>query len=69
MREKLIEINNELIKITKNKKYILIGKLLEDKKCFFKLDINTAYNILRDLKIKEEDIKKAYMNLLDANNY
>ena len=42
---------------------------MEDKKCFFKLDINTAYNILRDLKIKEEDIKKVYMNLIDANNY
>ena len=69
MREKLIEINNELIKITKNKKYILIGKLLEDKKCFFKLYINTSYNILKDLKIKEEEIKKVYMNLIDANNY
>ena len=70
MVNKLKEINDSLIMINKNnpieqKKYILIKKLLEDKNCFMKLDVNSAYAILRDLKISEEHLKEVYIQLLE----
>lgn len=74
MIEKLRNINKKLININKNnnillKKYKLIEMLLNDDKCFFKISIEEAYNILRDLEIKEEDIKNVYKELIDINNF
>jgi len=74
MIEKLIEINNRIISsgIEKEddlKKQLLIQKLLKDKKCFFKMDIQTAFSLLTDLKIQNEDLKKVYSELIDAKNY
>lgn len=70
MIDKLKEINDSLIQINKNnpieqKKYILIKKLLEDKNCFVKMDIKSAYAVLRDLKISEEHLKEVYIQLLE----
>lgn len=63
---KLIEINsgNE----EELKKYQVIKKILSDDKCFFKMDIEYAYSILRDLGIPEEELKKYYSELIDIKN-
>ena len=73
MINKLRNINNELIKLNYNnlielEKYELIKKLLQDDNCFMKIDINTAYAILKDLKIPEEHLKDIYIQLLEINN-
>lgn len=70
MIEKLRKINNKLIELNSNdeeklKKYILIKKVLADEKCFFKMEIEYAYSILRDLGVEEKDLKKIYMQLID----
>ncbi len=73
MIEKLKELNNKLIELNMDnelnlKKYKLIQKILSDDKCFFKMEIEYAYSILRDLGIPENDLKKVYMELIDAKN-
>ncbi|MBQ9012920.1 MAG: hypothetical protein IJ094_05065 [Bacilli bacterium] len=72
MLEKLIEVNNNIINQTsdeeKKKKHILIKKILDDKQCFFKMDIETSYALLRELNIPEENIKNIYSNLIDPSN-
>ena len=73
MLEKLKMLNNKLIELNVNnaenlKKYELIQKILSDDKCFFKMEIEYAYAILRDLGIEESDLKKVYMELIDVKN-
>ena len=73
MIEKLQMINSKLIQLNENneinlKKYKLIEKILNDDKCFFKMNIESAYSILRDLEIPESDLKTVYMNLIDIKN-
>ena len=73
MIEKLREVNDKLIKLNVNdeknlKKYKLIQKILKDDKCFFKMKIEYAYSILRDLGIKEQDLKKVYLELINSKN-
>ena len=46
------------------KKYELIRKILNEKDCFLKMNIEYAYAILRDLKIPEDKIKKVYFELI-----
>ncbi len=43
-------------------KYELISNILSDDNCFLKMDIETAYSILKDLGI--EDIEKTYIKLM-----
>ncbi len=74
MIEKLRNINQKLIILNQNNeallnKYKLIEKLLSDDKCFFKINIEEAYSILRDLQIDEKDIKNIYEDLIDIKNY
>lgn len=73
MLNKLRELNNKiLLKTTNNKvreKHELIKKILADDKCFFKINIETAYAILRELNIPEENLKTYYMNLISSTNY
>lgn len=73
MIERLRKITSGLIKLNKNseneEKYLLIEKILKDEKCFFKMDIETSFSILRDLQIKEEDISKIYKELIDPRYY
>lgn len=72
MLEKLVEINNNIINQTndeeKKKKHLLIKKILDNKQCFLKMDIETSYALLRELNIPEESIKIIYSNLIDSSN-
>ena len=73
MLEKLIEINNNIINQTtdeeKKKKHLLIKKILSDKQCFLKMNIETSYALLRELNIPEKEIKEKYQELIDSSNY
>ena len=69
MRQELININNKLIHLYKNneellEKQLLIKKILEDENCFYKLSIETSYQILEDLKIEKKDLYKIYISLI-----
>ena len=69
MIEKLKIINEKYIEEYKEnshelKKYELIRKILNEKDCFLKMNIEYAYAILRDLKIPEDKIKKVYFELI-----
>ncbi len=73
MLEKLKNINDKLIELNINdenklKKHQLIKKILSVNKCFFKIEIEYAYSILRDLGIPEENLKYVYTELIDINN-
>ncbi len=74
MLEKLKKINNLIIDNNHDNekiltKHLIIKEILEDKNCFLKMDIEYAYSILRDLQIKEEDLKSVYCELIDINLY
>ena len=71
MREKLIELNNKILSKDNlsnedRNKHILIGKILNRKNCFLKMDIERSYAILRDLGFKEDELKDIYLKLLDV---
>ena len=40
--------------------------MLNDKECFFKINIETAYALLRELNIPEDELKNTYEELIDA---
>lgn len=69
MINKLIEINKKLI-ITYNdnsqelEKQLLIKKILNTKNCFSKMNVTSAYAILRDLTIPEDNLKEVYKKLI-----
>ena len=70
MIEELKKINERLLlendnNIKEKEKYLIIKKILNKEKAFLKMNIEYAYGILRDLKIKEEDIEKVYFKLLE----
>ena len=69
MLEKLIEINQTIIQQTtdeeKRKKHLLIKKILDDKQCFLKMNIETSYALLRELNIPEEDLRDIYSMLIN----
>lgn len=74
MIEELIKINDELIlKCVNNdtllKRHKLIKGLLLEKNCFLKMDINTAFSILSDLRIPKDQIENVYKKLIDASFY
>lgn len=69
MIEKLIEINEKLIKLNNDnenelRKQLLIKEILKEKDCFSKIDIEKSYSILRDLKIPEKNLRSIYMKLI-----
>ena len=72
MINKLRELNMKLIEVNmgkeEEKKYQVIKKILSDDKCFFKMEIEYAYSILRDLGIPEEELKNYYSELIDIKN-
>ena len=73
MIEKLITMNENLIKIYKNqleslKRQELIKKILAEPNVFLKINIATAYKILEDLEISPTDIPKVYDELIDITN-
>lgn len=74
MIEKLRQINKKLIKLNLNnaeelKKQQIIEKILLDEKCFFKMSIEHAYSILRDLGVKESALKDTYEILIDSKKF
>lgn len=73
MLEKLRLINNKFLEIKTDenelKKHQLIKKVLNDDKCFFKMNVEQAYAILRDLDFSEEELKGIYSELIDYKNY
>lgn len=50
----------ELNKSKDANKYQLIVDILNDKDCFKKVNIKTAYSILSDLGFKDEELRKIY---------
>lgn len=73
MLEKLRLINDKFLEIRTDEndkvKHQLIKKILNDDKCFFKMGIEQAYAILRDLDFSEEELKGIYSELIDYKNY
>ena len=74
MIKKLRCLNKTLINKYQNneielKKQLLIEKLLKDDECFFRIKIETAYSILKDLGISSSDLDSVYMELIDKKNY
>ena len=66
LNDMLIEMNvNNVEELEKQK---LIKRLLSDKNCFFKMDIESVYSILRDLTIPDDDIENVYCELVDIKN-
>lgn len=63
LNDKLIELN--VNNPTELNKQMLIKKVLKEKNCFLKMDIETAYSLLKDLKIPDEEIKDIYFKLID----
>lgn len=64
LNEKLIILSeNDLVELNKQ---ILIKKILSEDHCFFKMDIETSYALLRDLRIPEDNVKEVYMKLIDG---
>ncbi len=72
MLDKLRELNKKIIETSTNeeeiKKQKLIKNILDDDKCFFKMNIKYAYAILQDLGIKKEDIENVYKELISIKN-
>lgn len=69
MLEKLRILNKKMIEKSGSEKYLVIDKILADDKCFFKMSVEEAYAILRDLGIEDENIRKVYLELVDAKNF
>ena len=69
MLEKLRILNKKFIEKSGMEKYSVIDKILADDKCFFKMSVEEAYAILRDLGIEEESIRKVYLELIDTKNF
>ena len=70
MIERLKKINKELIIKYKNnpndlKVQLLIKNILDEDNCFLKMNINTAYAILKDLEIDDNRIDDIYSVLIN----
>ena len=72
MQNKLIEITEKLInsatQSSLRQRYILIRKMLNEDDLFFKININTAYNILKDLGFNKEESLNIYQELINSKN-
>lgn len=73
MIEKLRALNERLIELNVDdevniKKYQCIQKILQEDKCFLKMEVEYAYSILRDLGIQEQDLRKVYLELIEIKN-
>lgn len=63
MIEKLKELAKLNIPNDKNK-YELINNILNDKNCFKKMNIKTAYSILSDLGFKDDELNRVYNEIV-----
>ena len=55
--------------VDEEKKYLVVEKLLKDKGCFFKINIETAIGILDFLGVNENEILNFYSELISPSNY
>lgn len=73
MIDKLRKINAKLLEKNlhndEKEKYLIIERILKNDKCFFQMNIEMAFAILRDLEISEDDLPKVYEDLIDIKNY
>lgn len=71
MIDKLRIINDDILENTTEtdtfNKHMIIKNIMEDEECFFKIRIEYAYAILRDLGIPEKELKYIYMKLTCIN--
>ena len=67
----LDKLRNQCKSLMENdkEKYQTIYNILSNDNCFFEMDIDTAYSILKELKVADEDIKKIYLHLIKIENY
>lgn len=69
MIEKLRLINKDIIDTTLDSnvkdRHLIINEIMGDDNCFFKMNIEYAYAILRDLGIPEEELEYIYFKLID----
>lgn len=75
MLDKLRKINQKLIEKYKNNQDYqnetmqkIISRLLMDDDCFFKISIEQAYAIFRELKINKEAFSEIYLQLTKPKN-
>ena len=64
---KLREINNNLLE--NDVKYQKIALLLEHDDCFFRISMETAYQLLKDLGFKDDEVIGIYMQLISEDEY
>lgn len=69
LRKLLLEKEKSVVSEEEKNKVNLLKKLFLDDNIFFKLDISTAYGILRFLGISDEEIDAIYYNLISYENY
>lgn len=62
-------LDSNAIADERRSRIILIDKLLQDENCFYKVDMDTAYNMLRDLGFSKDDAIKIYKELIDSRYY
>ena len=46
----------------------IINQIISDNDCFFKMTIEQAYTIFRELKVKENNFKNLYIELTKPKN-
>lgn len=72
MHTKLCDIVNLLLEKefddNKKKKFSLIKNILNDKDWVFKIDANTACNIIKDLGFDREEAINIYQELISSKN-
>ena len=76
MLQNLKNKNDELLTKYQNenndeKKFVhnLIKTLLSDENCFFKMNMEEAYQILKDLEYTIEESHDIYIELINENNF
>lgn len=73
MLSKLRDIVNKLLEkqLTEEErsKYELIKRIISDDDCFFKINADTACNIISDLGFNREDTIEIYKELISSKNF
>ena len=74
MLQKVREVTNRLllsesISAEKKIRLELIKNILKDDQCFFKIDVDTAYKIIRDLGFSHEETIGIYKELISSKNF
>ncbi len=71
MIEKLRSINEDILATSKDEeilnRHMIIKIILLDDNCFFKMNVEDAYAIMRDLGIPETELKYMYLKLVDIS--